>query len=90
MGISVNVRGKNIQITDSLRDAAEKAITKSRHFLSDMAAVNVLLSSVGQVCSAEITVKDRNALARVEESGNDMYNVLHEAGEILERKLKKY
>ena len=90
MGISVNVRGKNIQITDSLRDAAEKAITKSRHFLSDMAAVNVLLSSVGQVCSAEITVKDRNALARVEESGNDMYNVLHEAWEILERKLKKY
>lgn len=88
--MSISVRGKNIQITDSLKDAAEKAINKSRHFLSENASIKVLLSSAGQVKSAEITVSDRNSIARVEESGDDMYNVIHEAGEILERKLKKY
>lgn len=88
--MSISVRGKNIEITASLQEAAEKAINKSRHFLSDAASIKVVLSAAGQVRAAEITVKDRNSLARVEESGDDMYNVIHEAGETLERKLKKY
>lgn len=88
--MSISVRGKNIEITAGLQEAAEKAINKSRHFLSDRASIKVVLGAAGQIKTAEITVSDRNSLARVEESGEDMYNVIHQAGETLERKLKKY
>ena len=88
--MNTSVRGKNIQVTQGLQEAAEKAISKSNHFLSDTASINVVLSAAGQVMIAEITVKDRNSIARVEEIGDDMYNVIHAAGETLERKLKKF
>ncbi|MCD8152071.1 MAG: ribosome-associated translation inhibitor RaiA [Clostridiales bacterium] len=90
--MNVNVRGKgsNIGVTDAIRSAVEKAAKKLEKYVSDAAELTVVVSVEGNLKTAELSLSDAGAFTRVEESGADLYNVIHDAGENMERKLRRY
>ncbi|MCD8232551.1 MAG: ribosome-associated translation inhibitor RaiA [Clostridiales bacterium] len=90
--MKVNVRGKgsNIGVTDSIRSSVEKAAKKLEKYVSDTAELTVVVSVEGNLKTAEFSLADTGSFTRVEESGMDLYNVIHDAGENMERKLRRY
>ncbi len=49
-----------------------------------------MVSMEGNLKTAEFSLADTGSFTRVEESGMDLYNVIHDAGENMERKLRRY
>ncbi len=90
--MKVNVRGKggNIKITDDLQKAVDRAAKKLEKHVSDNAELSVVVGVEGGRDTAEMTLTDKNLFSRVEEIGTDMTNAIHDAGEAMERKLRKY
>ncbi len=90
--MKVNVRGKGsgIKITDDIQKAVDKAAKKLEKHVSDNAELSVVVGVEGGRDTAEFTLTDKNVFSRVEEIGSDMVNAIHDAGESMERKLRKY
>lgn len=88
--MNINVRGKNIVVTDGLRSAVEKELSKLERYLADDETIQAALSTIRREHKVELTVRTRSHDVRVEESGDDMYEVIRNAGDILERRLRKY
>ncbi|MCD8216955.1 MAG: ribosome-associated translation inhibitor RaiA [Clostridiales bacterium] len=90
--MKVNVRGKgaNIGVTDSIQTSVDKVVKKLDKYVSENAELSVVISVAGNLHTAEFSLSDNGVFTRVEESGMDMYNVIHDAGEMMERKIRKY
>jgi len=90
--MKVNVRGKgnSVKITDDIQSAVDKTAKKLERYVSDNAELSVVISVEGIRHTAELTLNDKNLFSRVEETGNDTFNVIHDAGEAMERKLRRY
>ncbi len=90
--MKVNVRGKGnqIRVTDDIQAAVDKAAKKLTKYVSDGAELSVVIGSEGNRMTAELSLKDKNLFSRVEETGSDLMNVIHDAGELMERKLRQY
>ncbi len=90
--MKVNVRGKgtNVGVTDSIQTSVEKTAKKLEKYVSENAEMTVVISVEGNLHTAEFSLSDAGVFTRVEESGMDMYNVIHDAGEMMERKIRKY
>ncbi len=90
--MKVNVRGKgsSAKITDKVQASVDKAAKKLEKYVSDNAELSVVISVEGIRHTAELTLKDKNMFSRVEETGDDTFNVIHDAGEMMERKLRQY
>ncbi len=90
--MKVNVRGKgnNIKITDDIQKSVDKAAAKLEKHVSDNAELSVVVGVEGGRDTVEMTLTDKNLFSRVEEAGNEMITAIHDAGESLERKLRKY
>ncbi|MCD7864539.1 MAG: ribosome-associated translation inhibitor RaiA [Clostridiales bacterium] len=88
----VNVRGKgnNVGVTDAIQTSVEKAARKMEKYVSENAELTAVISVEGNLHTAEFTLKDTGVFTRVEETGDDMYNVIHDAGVMLERKIRQY
>ncbi len=90
MKVNVRAKGDNVKVTDDIREAVEKAAAKLEKYVSDNAEFSALISVEGIRHTAEMTLNDKNMFSRVEETGTDTMNVIHDAGEMMERKLRKY
>ncbi len=90
--MKVNVRGKgnSIKITDDIQKAVDRAAKKLEKHVSDNAELSVVIGVEGGRDTAEMTLTDKNLFSRVEEIGNDIVAAVHDAGEAMERKLRKY
>ncbi|MCC8141658.1 MAG: ribosome-associated translation inhibitor RaiA [Lachnospiraceae bacterium] len=90
--MKVNVRGKgnSVKITDDIQSAVDKTAKKLERYVSDNAEMSVVIGVEGIRHTAELTLNDKNLFSRVEETGNDTFNVIHDAGEAMERKLRRY
>ncbi len=90
--MKINVRGKgsSIKITDDIQKAVDKAAKKLEKHVSDNAELSVVVGVEGGRDTVEMTLTDKNLFSRVEEIGNDMTGAVHDAGEAMERKLRKY
>ncbi len=90
--MKVNVRGKgaNVGISEAIGKAVDKAAGKLEKYVSDTAELSVVIGVEGKRNTAEFTLTDKNLFTRAEETGPDMYTVIHDAGELMERKLRKY
>ncbi|MCD8366061.1 MAG: ribosome-associated translation inhibitor RaiA [Clostridiales bacterium] len=90
--MKVNVRGKgaNVGVTDSIQTSVEKVAKKLEKYVSEQAELTVAIRVEGNLHTAEFSLSDTGVFTRVEESGMDMYNVIHDAGEMMERKLRRY
>ena len=96
--MQLQVKGRNLQVTDALFDHAERKLSKLSRILppwDDATEVELELSventkSHGQDQVAEVTVRTKGPVLRVRERGADMYNAIDQAAHKLERQAAKY
>ncbi len=91
----INIRGKNIQLTDSLRSYTESKVSKLQKFYEDLSAADVSLiveknRNIEETHKVEITLHANGTIIRGEESTISMYSSIDVAVDKLERQIKKY
>lgn len=88
--MNVSIYGKNMQLTEALKEATIKKIKRLDKFFQQDVEAKVVLSVEKKEQRVEVTIPFNGRIARVEESCNDMYNAVDEAVESLEKQIRKY
>lgn len=88
--MKVNVRGKNIEVTDALREHVEKKVGKLQRFFNELGDAQVVLSVVKDSHRVEVTIPLNGMILRGEEATQDMYASIDLVVEKLEKQLEKY
>jgi ribosome hibernation promoting factor len=88
--MKVNIYGKNMQLTEALKEATIKKVERLDKFFQTDVEAKVVLSIERKNQKVEVTIPFNGRIARVEESSDDMYNSIDEAVESLEQQLRKY
>ncbi|MCX8127061.1 MAG: ribosome-associated translation inhibitor RaiA [Dehalococcoidia bacterium] len=93
--MELQVNGKNVEISDSLRSLVEKKITKLKRFLPTIREVKVELShekakSPDQRYTAQVTINNNGILLRGEERAENIQTALDAVAEVLARQIKRY
>ena len=84
------IRGKNIEITEPLREYVEKRVGKVTKYFEKVEQISVLLTVTKGQHVVEVTVEVPNGvLLRGEESTTDMYTSIDLVVEKLERQIHK-
>lgn len=87
----ITVKGKNLEVTDALRQHAEKKVGKlGKYFRNGVVGADVLLSVERELHIAEITLQVAGLLLRGESRTVDMYGSIDSAVDRIERQLGKY
>ena len=87
--MQITVKGKQIDLTDSLKNYASEKMSKMSRYFDHMISAEVCLSIERNWHVAEITVFGEGFDMRGEEKSTDMYNSIDRVVEKLERQLKK-
>ena len=96
MTVEVEVYARNLEIADQLKEYVTKKASKLDRFLSEIEHVRVDLNYIKSARSAkdrnvaQITVRGRRALLRVEERGDDINKVFDTAIDKMQRQLDRY
>lgn len=80
---------KKIQITDNLRDYAEKKISKLDRFFKDESEAFATFSIERGQHKVEVTLKNNGMFYRVSEKTHDMYASIDSACAAIERQIRK-
>ncbi len=88
--MKINVRGKNIDATNSLVDYAYKKLGKLDKHFDQNTDVQVVMSVIREDHIVEVTVNLNGMILRGEESTGDMYASIDQVVDKLERQVKKY
>jgi putative sigma-54 modulation protein len=91
----LQVKGRNIDVTDPLFGYAERKLGKLSRHLSDESRCELELAvehnpSISQAQVAEATVWTKGPVLRAKESSTDMYASIDLVAEKLERQVKRY
>ena len=84
------ISGKNINITEGLKEAVEHKLGKLERYFSPDTEVQVTLSVEKGRQNIEVTVPIKGSIIRAEQDSNDMYVSIDLVQEIIERQIKKY
>ena len=84
------VSGKNIDITDGLRQAVEDKLSKLERYFTPETDIIVTLSIEKERQKIEVTIPVKGNIIRSEQVSNDMYVSIDLVEEVIERQLKKY
>lgn len=84
------ISGKNIDVTEGLRNAVEEKIGKLEKYFTPETEVHVTLSVEKERQKIEVTIPVKGSVIRSEQVSNDMYVSIDLVEEIIERQLKKY
>lgn len=87
--------GRNVDVTDALRDYVESKLTRLERFNDHITDARVTLTvrdvrDVNRRNRIEVQVNVPNGVVRAEEHHADMYAAIDRAGDVLERQLRKY
>ena len=86
----ISISGKNLEVSESLRETAEKKLSKlSRYFPEDTEA-QVTLSIERNRHIVEVTIPYEGRILRAEEFSGDMYASLDNVGDKLEKQAERY
>ena len=88
--MDIKVFGKNLEVTDALRDYAEKKVGKIAKFFAQPPTALVTLSIERGIHVVDITISINGLLLRGEEKSGDMYSSVDGAVEKIERQIHKY
>ena len=88
--MKLNYTGKNMDITDALRDVTNKKLSKLDKYFQEDIEGNVTFSSEKNRKIIEVTINLPGTIIRAEESTDDMYVSIDKAVDILEREIRKY
>ena len=84
------IKGRNLEITDSMREAVEKKLGKLDRFFNPNTAVYVTMSVQKDTQKVEVTIPVKGRTIRAEQASSDMYVSIDLVEEVIERQLKKY
>ncbi|MDR3239182.1 MAG: ribosome-associated translation inhibitor RaiA [Clostridiales bacterium] len=82
--------GKNISVTDALKDRTQQKLGKLEKLLPEEADVSVTYSVNRQINRVEVTIPLRKRILRAEVTANDMFSALDDVIDVLEKQLIKY
>lgn len=82
--------GKNMEITNSLREVTERKLSKLDKYFDKNIQGNVTFSTEKNRKIIEVTINLPGTIIRAEESSDDMYASIDKAVDILERQIRKY
>ena len=83
--------GRDLEVSDSLKERAEKKLAKlERYFQDDVEALIRLSQQRGGRNTAEITISVGSLLLRAEESTSDMYASIDGAVDKLNRQIRRH
>lgn len=88
--MKVNILGKNIEVTEGLRNAIEKKLSRLDKFFEDDQEAFVTLSVQKARQIIEVTIRFHSVLLRSEESNADMYAAIDIVSDKLERQMVKH
>ena len=91
----IQVRGRNTEVTQELREAVEKRFARVGKQVSDLATLEVELSeernpAISDRHVAEGTLSLKGATLRAHEASPDMLHSIHELAEDLRRQVKRH
>ena len=82
--------GKNIEVTDALKDVTEKKLGKLDKYFQGDAEGNVTYSVERNRKIIEVTINLPGTILRAEESSDDMYASIDRSVDVLERQIRKH
>ncbi len=82
--------GRNVSVTDALKERAESKIGRMERLLPNDAEVNVTFSVSKLNNKVEVTIPLRKRILRAEVVSTDMYASIDEVVDILEKQINKY
>ena len=93
--MDLNIKGKNIEVTDRLHDYVDKKIGRLDRYLPTISEVWVELSVEGtkaaqdrQVC--QVTVRSNGTILRAEERSDDMFSSIDSVLDKMYRQIARY
>ena len=83
------ILGRNMEVTDGLREYIEKKFSKLDHYFASSTEVNVTLSKQRGEEKVEVTIPLRGTTIHAEESTGDMYQTIDALKDVVERQLRR-
>lgn len=91
--LKFNIRGENVEVTESIRDYVIKRISKLEKFFEDNVEANAhvnLKVYPNKTFKVEVTIPLPYLTLRAEETSSDMYGSIDLVTDKLERQIRKY
>jgi putative sigma-54 modulation protein len=93
--VRIEVRGRNVEVTDELRDAIAKRFARTGRQVSQLATLDVELyeernPSIRDSQVVEATLRVKGKTLRAKEASPEMLHSIHEAAEDIRRQVKKH
>lgn len=88
--MKMNYTGKNVDVTEALKDVTEKKMARLDKFFQDDVSGNVTFSTEKNRKIIEVTINLPGTIIRAEESSDDMYVSIDKAVDVLERQIRKH
>ena len=86
----ISVKGKNVDLTEALRQYALKKVQRVDRYFNNIQDVLVTLSMERGRFAAEATMQVSGAIIRAEEKDADMYSAIDRMADKLERQVKRH
>ena len=91
----IEVRGRNVEVTDELREAVQKRFARIGRQVSDLAMLDVELReernpSIADRYVAEATIHLKGVTLHAAEASPDMLHSIHEVAEDMRRQVKRH
>ncbi len=88
--MKLDIRGKNIEVTDALKDYTTKRLSKLEKYFDDVKEAQVTLSVDSEGHKVEVTIPINGMILRGEEATDNMYSSIDLVEEKLEKQINKY
>jgi len=88
--MNITVKGKNIDLTDDLKEYGIKKINKLTRYFSNIQGVTLTLSLERGQSISEITLMASGKIIRSEERNTDMYSSIDSSVESIENQIRRY
>jgi putative sigma-54 modulation protein len=93
--VRIEIRGRNVEVTEELREHVEKRFRRVGKQVSDLATLDVELSeernpSIPDRYVAEATLHLKGVTLRAREASPEMMHTIHELAEDIRRQVKRH
>ena len=82
--------GKNLEITSAMENILERKLSKLDKLFDENAVAYTVMSMEKGRAKIEITIPVKNSTIRSEQTGNDIYALIDDAVDAIERQMRKY
>ncbi|MGB9822676.1 ribosome hibernation-promoting factor, HPF/YfiA family [Thermodesulfovibrio sp.] len=88
--MKITIRGKNIDVTEALKQYIEKRVSKFERFLNDASEAIVTISTEKFTHKIDVLLKVNGHLIQAEGKTEDLYSAVDQVVEKLEKQVLKY